>query len=185
MNTYHRSEQQIKHEQLEIKAAQRNPQRFNVLYERYYEQIFLFIFKRVGTEEEAADVCSQVFLKVMLNLSKYQFRGLPFSSWLYRIASNEVMQFFRTNKKERQVSMESAGITLFMEEVESADNEESINKMTQAFEHLKAEELHLLELRYFEKMPFRQVAEILNITENNAKVRMFRVLKKMKKLMTK
>jgi RNA polymerase sigma-70 factor, ECF subfamily len=176
--------QQIQEEYLLVRAAQKNPRRFSALYERYYRQIYLFVYKRVDDEENTADVASQVFLKAMLNLEKYQFKGVPFSAWLYRIAINEVNQFFRETRNQRTVSIDSESLPMLMEEVAEPSNEAAIQRMLVVMQSLSPEEVQLVELRYFEKMPFREVAEIYNITENNAKVRLYRILEKMKKLMT-
>ena len=181
LNTYHRSHSQIEQEQLEVIAAQKDPQRFGVLYERYYEQIFLFIFKRLHDEDQTADLCSQVFLKCMLNLQRYTFKGVPFSSWLYRIAINEVNQYFREHKNQRHISLESSGLQLMIEETEQDGTDQNIRQLVQALDQLKQEEVQMVELRYFERMPFKEVAQIYNITENNAKVRMYRILSKLKK----
>lgn len=176
---------QIQEEYLLVKAAQKNPRRFSVLYERYYRQIFLFVYKRIDEEEGTADVTSQVFLKAMLSIEKYKFKGVPFSAWLYRIAINEVNQFFRETKNRRTISVESAGLPQLLEEVEEPSNDAAVSRMLTVMQSLAPDEIQMLELRYFEKMPFKEVAEIYNITENNAKVRMYRILGKMKKLMTK
>lgn len=183
MPAYHQSHTQIQREQAEILAAQRDPKRFGPVYERYYEQIFLFIIKRTGEEMLAGDLTSQVFLKAMLNLKKYKFKGLPFSAWLYRIAINEVNQYFRDNKATRHISLESGGISQLMEEVEESVDQETIAHMLRTLESLKPEEVQLIELRYFERMRFKEIASIMNITENNAKVRLSRILKRMKKRM--
>ncbi len=181
MTTYHRTKSQIAEEQKQLKAAQKNSRHFAPIYERYYEQLFIFVLKRVSDEDHAADLTSQVFLKAMLNLKKYTFKGLPFSSWLYRIAINEVNMFFRETKKQRAISIESAGLQHMIEEVQFTDNEGDIQLMVAALDQLKPAEVQMVELRYFEKMSFREVAQIYNITENNAKVRMYRILAKMKK----
>ncbi|MFK7969882.1 MAG: RNA polymerase sigma factor [Bacteroidia bacterium] len=183
MPAYHRTKSQIQQEYAEIVAAQKNPQRFGPVYERYYEQIFLFIIKRTGEEMLAADITSQVFLKAMLNLKKYQFKGLPFSSWLYRIAINEVNQYFRDNKGTRHISLESGGVTHLMEEVDEPVDQEHIAHLLRTLDQLKPEEVQLVELRYFERMRFKEIATILHITENNAKVRLSRILKRLKKRM--
>lgn len=80
---------QLSDEEEVICKSRQNPENFRVLYEKYYRRIFLFILHRVGDKATTADLTSQVFLKALLNLSGYNFRGLPFSAWLYRIASNE------------------------------------------------------------------------------------------------
>jgi RNA polymerase sigma-70 factor (ECF subfamily) len=179
------TQQQIQEEYQLVEAAKKNSRRFGALYERYYEPIFLFVYKRVDQEEICGDLTSQVFMKAMLNLHKYKFKGVPFSAWLYRIAINEVNQYFRESKKQRAISMESANIADMMEEFEEAPQDDNVKKMLAALQLLKPEEVQMIELRFFEKLPFRDIAEIYNITENNAKVRMYRLLGKMKKLMQK
>lgn len=181
MASYHQTKSQLEAERLEILAAQRNPRRFGVLYERYHEQIFLFIFKRMRDEEQAADVTSQVFLKAISNIRRYQFKGVPFNSWLYRIALNEVNQFFRDSKAQRHISIESSGLYQLMDEVEEARDESQIQQMLGVLDGLSPDDLQMIELRYFEKMPFKEIADIYHISENNAKVRLYRILAKMKK----
>ncbi|MEM7654630.1 MAG: sigma-70 family RNA polymerase sigma factor [Bacteroidota bacterium] len=177
------SQEELAQEHQLVQAAQNNPRRFSALYERYYEQMFYFIYKRVDREDICADICSEVFLKAMKNLKKYQFRGVPFSAWLYRIAINEVNQFFRTNKQQRSISLETTQIGEMMDEAEAPRDESGMQQMIQALPQLKDEDLQMVELRFFEQLPFRQIAEIYGITENNAKVRMYRILGKLRKLM--
>ncbi|MEM7039231.1 MAG: sigma-70 family RNA polymerase sigma factor, partial [Bacteroidota bacterium] len=108
------TETQLRQELHQIEAAKKEPARFGVLYERYYKQIYLFVFKRCGDQDAAGDICSQVFMKAMLNIKKYQYKGVPFSAWLYRIASNEVNQHFRNKKGDRTISMEKSQIDRVM-----------------------------------------------------------------------
>lgn len=175
--------EQIREENQLVDAAKRNPRRFGVIYQRYYHPMFLFVFKRIQNEEAAADVVSQLFLKAMTKLDSYQFRGLPFSAWLYRIAVNEVNQYFRDSKKQRHVSIESVNLTGLMEEAEELPTDENMQCLVTGLQILSPEELEFLEMRYFEKIPFRELAAIYQITETNAKVRMHRMLKKLKKYM--
>jgi RNA polymerase sigma-70 factor (ECF subfamily) len=105
-----------KHIELEfIQKAKENKQFFGFLYEKYYEQIFVFIFKKLQDEDITGEVCSLTFLKAMSNLEKYEDRGFPFSSWLYRIASNEVNQYFRKNKKNITVEVNEHSLTEILE----------------------------------------------------------------------
>lgn len=175
--------EQIREENQLVDAAKRNPRRFGVIYQRYYHPMFLFVFKRIQNEEASADVVSQLFLKAMTKLDSYQFRGLPFSAWLYRIAVNEVNQYFRDSKKQRHVSIESVNLTGLMEEAEELPTDENMQCLVAGLQILSPEELEFLEMRYFEKIPFRELAAIYQITETNAKVRMHRMLKKLKKYM--
>ena len=183
LSRYHQTDTQLQEEEQLIFEAKADPDKFRPLYNKYFTEIFRFVHRRTESEELAADLSSQVFLKAMQKLQDYEFRGVPFSAWLYRIASNEVNIYFRDLKKKRTVNLDAVNLKSMMDEVEEDDFEIQKQSMLKAFQLLKPQELQMVELRFFEKMPFREIGEILGITENNAKVRMYRILDKMKKLM--
>lgn len=184
MNSFRRtvSTNDIQDEWSSIQAAQTNPAAFRPLYDRYFEAIFQFIHNRTQNEELSADLCSQVFLKAMQRLGDYTFRGVPFSAWLYRIASNEVAQWYRQNKKLRVVSVEETNLASMFEEALEDDLERFRPFLIPALEELKEADLEIVEMRFFEQRPFKEIAEVLNITESNAKVRTYRVLERLKKI---
>ena len=176
------SAERMHEEWLEVQAAQEDPARFRPLYNRYYEPIFRFIFRRTASEELTADLCSQAFLKAMQNLKDYTFQGVPFSAWLYRIASNEVSQYYRKYQKNRVISIEEVNLTGMFEEMEERSTGERLRKaLFTALDDLHEADLQLIEMRFFEQRPFKEIAEILNMTESNAKVRTYRILERMKK----
>jgi RNA polymerase sigma-70 factor (ECF subfamily) len=168
-------------EWVEIQAAQRQPARFRPLYERYYEPIFRFVFRRTSDEELTADLCSQVFLKALQRLGQYQFRGVPFSAWLFRIASNEVAQHYRKHQKQRTISLEDVQISDMAEEMELDEEGWSVEEVLNHLDQLRPGDVTLIELRFFEQRPFKEIAAILDITESNAKVKTYRILERMKK----
>lgn len=167
-----------------IQKAQQNPARFRPLYDKYYDAIFRFIYQRIGEQSTAADVCSQVFLKALQRLKKYQFKGVPFSAWLYRIASNEVAQHFRDHKKNRTVCADDVHLNDIIDEVKEQPNEQITKNLLTCLDGLKEADLQLIELRFFERRPFKEIADILGITESNAKVKTYRILERLKKKIT-
>lgn len=180
---YTLTQQAIEEEWLLIQAAQQTPARFGALYNRYYEQIFRFIYQRMGDEELTADLCAQTFLKAMQNLSRYSYKGVPFSAWLYRIASNEIAQFYRQNQKNRVITLEDNYVNNLKEELDDKEELEiNIGILEKVIKELKPDEVQMVELRFFEKRPFKEIGDILDMTENNAKVKVYRILQKMKKL---
>lgn len=164
-----------------IQAAQKNPASFRTLYEKYYVPIFRFVLKRAGEESIAADITSQVFLKAMNKLPKYEYRGVPFSAWLYRIASNEVTQYFRKSSKNRMVSINESNISELVTEEYDDNTEEQRKALKQMLSELKEDDLIMVELRFFEQRSFKEIAQILNMTESNAKVKTYRIVERMKK----
>lgn len=182
---YHQTNDRLQEELVIIQEAKENPERFGPLYQKYHEQIFRYIYQRMDDEHLAFDVTSQVFVKALKNLHKYEYRGVPFSSWLYRIAKSELYQAFRDRKARRTVNVESMHLFEMVEEFEEDDSATNKKRLLQCLSLLKDGDLQLIELRYFEKRSYREIGEILEITENNAKVRTFRALERLKKLFMK
>lgn len=183
MNQHHKSDKEIQLELQQINAAKENPAHFSPLYEKYFKSIYVFVHRRTDDDELASDITSHVFLKAMINIKKYEYRGLPFSAWLFRIAFNEINMYFRKNKGNRVVSMEQNGIIQIAQAVELNDQTDQLERMTAALKQLDSDDVQLIELRFFEKRSFAEVGEIVGITENNAKVKIYRILDKLKKRM--
>ena len=166
----------------EIQKAKSDHRYFGVLYERYFEQMYRFIFKRVsGNEEVSGDLTQQLFMKAMANLPKYEDRGLPFSAWLYRIAQNEVNMFFRSQKKKYSVEINDRQLLGILEEAtDEAVSQEDLDQLIRVINELETEQAAILELRFFQEMSFKEIADIYNISEANAKMRVYRLLEKIK-----
>ncbi len=179
------TEAQIRAEYELVRAAQQQPRHFDVLYRRYFEAIYGFVFKRTRDEELSGDLTSQIFLKALTNLKRYRFQGVPFKAWLFTLAANEVNQYFRSSQKQRSISLDSVNLREMTEEAELDVTDQNIQRMVEVLNQLSLEEVQLIEFRFFEKIPFKEVAAIYGITETNAKVRVHRLLKKMKALMQK
>ena len=169
-----------------IEAAKLDPSQFRVLYEKYFKRIFVFIYHRVEDRDLASDLTSQVFLKAMQRINQFTSRGLPFSSWLFRIAVNECNDYFRKTKRSKMVYVDDTSFHHLFEEMFLEDPQSQLEKKLHlVLERLKPDELQIIELRFFEGMPFQMVAEILGISEVYAKVRTYRILDKMKKIFLK
>jgi RNA polymerase sigma-70 factor (ECF subfamily) len=165
-----------------ILQAQADPRAFGPLYEKYYKRIFLFVLRRVGEKDYAADLTQQVFVKALDNLRKFKFRGLPFSSWLFRVAINECHESFRKSKRIRVVTLEDVSLENLHEELVASNSREDLErKIPFMLQRLKSFELTLIELRFFEHRSFREIGELTNTTELLAKVRTYRTLDKLKK----
>lgn len=181
--SFFRKKIEFKSEEDLINSAKQNSNYFTPIYKKYHEQIFRFIYQRIDGIDDASDITSQVFLKALLNIKKFEFKGYPFSSWLYKIALNEINQFYRKTKKERTVNVDDLIIEDVIEELNEKFSDEKSQKLLEILANLNEEKLVLIEMRFFEKRSFKEISEILNITENNAKVKTYRVLDEMKKKM--
>lgn len=180
--TYHHTNEKLNSELDWIQQSKSDPAMFAPLYEKYHEQIFRYIHQRMDDKELAFDVTSQVFLKAMNNLHKYEYRGVPFGSWLYRIAKSELYQAFRDRSSKRAINIETVHLATFMDVFEDEENENNKKQLLKAISELKEGDIQLIEMRFFEQRAYKEMGEILEITENNAKVKTFRALDKLKQL---
>ena len=168
-----------------IEKAKKDKRHFGYLYEKYYEPIFIFIFKKIQDENLAGEVCSLTFLKAMTNLEKYEDRGFPFSSWLYRIASNEVNQYFRKSKKNITIEVDENSLKSLAVEIETDNREKELTKILSVIEKLPLEKSQLIELRFFEELSFKEIGSIFAISEASAKMRIYRIIETLKKSLQK
>ena len=178
---YHHSEEQLEEEQKMIALAQKDTSAFEWLYNKYYEQIFRFVYQRLDDKDVAFDITSQVFLNAMSALGNYQYKGVPFASWLYKIALNELHKAFRKDASLRTINIESDRLAELFETHEEDILGEYLPALKKAMALLPLQESELIELRFFQQLSFKEIAEITDTTEANAKMRLYRVLEKLKK----
>lgn len=177
------SKDAIEEEWLLIQAAQKNPSRFGTLYDRYYEQIFRFIYLRTADVDLCADICAETFVKALNKIYTYSYKGVPFSAWLYTIASNEIKQYYRKANKNPVVTIEDNFINNIKEEIDNQEELEiNLSLLKSVINQLSRNEVEMVEMRFYEERSFKEIGHILNITENNAKVKMHRIVLKMKDL---
>tara|TARA_B100000676_G_C18072597_1_gene845339 strand:+ start:1738 stop:2316 length:579 start_codon:yes stop_codon:yes gene_type:complete len=182
-NIYHQSETEIQKEEKILRKSINNPNAFAPIYEKYYLGIFKFVLQRVENEHIASEIVSDVFAKAIFNLKKYKFKGTPFSAWLYRVAYNEIITKFRKQKRTRTVNIPENSWGLFenSDDDDIEDNSKSIKKLKHCLQKLKPNEVELIEMRFFEDRPFKEIGEILELTTENARVKTHRALKKLQK----
>ncbi len=175
------SDEEIQQEFEILDRAKKNPEAFSALYERYFDRIFNFIYRQTDDEDVAADLCSQTFLSVLKNIDRYQFRGVPFSAWLYKIASNEVNKHYRKQKNNKVFSLEEVRVREIIDISNEDWDEDLIQRMIDYLKELPTDMLEILELRFFEDKNFKEIAFILDITESGAKMRTYRALDRLRK----
>lgn len=175
------TEDEILKEQLIVDRSKQDPKVFGELYELHFDRIYSFIFRQTDDEEIAGDLCSQTFINALNSLPRYKFRGVPFSAWLYRIASNEVKKYYRKSKGKKVFSLEEIKIREIIEQSDGDWDQTLIDQLIEFMKDLPTDMLQVLELRFFENKDFREIAFILDITESGAKMRTYRALDKLRK----
>jgi RNA polymerase sigma-70 factor, ECF subfamily len=155
-----------------IACAKADPREFGRLYERYNQRIFRYIYRRVGDHETAEDLTAQTFQQALAALPDYEWRGVPFSAWLYRIAGNLVIRHRRVNARE--VSMEHIERVVdergaFDDPLDAVIQQTSNAQLYAAMQRLSEDQRKALMLKYAHGLKNHEVGVIMNRSEGGIK----------------
>jgi RNA polymerase sigma-70 factor, ECF subfamily len=160
-------------ERLLIEAAQRDPARFAELYEMNFERVYAYVVRRVQNRAEAEDLTAEVFHHALANLKRFEWRGIPFSAWLFRIAANLIAD--RWQKSGREIAddeqLESAQVS--PAEIEEVERRATLFRLV---ESLPADQRRVVVLRFVEQKSIKEVAREIRKTEGAVKQLQFRAL---------
>lgn len=157
-------------EQVLVEAAKRDPSRFAELYEAHFERIYAFVAHRVRDRSIAEDLTAEVFRHALAAIGRFEWRGLPFAAWLYRIAANEIAD--HVAKATREHGTIAAGEP-------SRDETEIIDQRATLFrlvDDLPADQRRVIVLRFAEERSVREVAASLGRSEAAVKQLQWRAL---------
>jgi RNA polymerase sigma-70 factor (ECF subfamily) len=141
----------------------------SALYERYREGIFRFLYYRVGDVHVAEDLTSEVFLRMIRAIGGYRPRGIAFDAWLFQIARNQAIDYFRKQQREQNVALEDE-LLISGEGVEKMmDGHFNSERLAQALRHLNESQRDVIVLRFVNEMPISQVAQTLHKSEDSVK----------------
>jgi RNA polymerase sigma-70 factor, ECF subfamily len=161
-------------ERLLIEAAQRDSACFADLYELNFERVYAYVLKRVRNRAEAEDVTAEVFHQALANLKRFEWRGIPFAAWLFRIAANLMSD--RRQRSGREVTDDSG--TTKSAQVSQAEIEEVEQRATlfRLVDGLPAQQRRVVVLRFVEQKSIKEVAREVRKTEGAVKQLQFRAL---------
>ena len=163
-------------ERVLVEAAQRDPHRFAELYELHFHQVYAYVVRRVQTREEAEDVTSDVFHRALAKIKDFEWRGVPFSAWLIRIAANAMADRWKRTQRE--------GIQPMPDDVEDMNahrkDMEERAALFQLVESLPADQRRVVQLRFVEQKSIREIAQEIRRTDGAVKQLQFRALQKLR-----
>jgi RNA polymerase sigma-70 factor (ECF subfamily) len=175
-----------------IKQAQKAPDAFSRLYDHYYPRIFGYVLRRTANLETAQDITSETFLKALNKLWQFRWRNVSFSSWLYKIATNEINQCFRRAEYKKSVSLEELqeqGFELLsphdpeselIAAQEKLQQHQDFLEIQKKITGLPARYQEVIALRFFEKKQVKEIAEILGKREGTIKSLLHRAVEKLR-----
>jgi RNA polymerase sigma-70 factor, ECF subfamily len=170
-------------EKLVGEAVRGNSSAFGELYDHYQPMIYRFIAVKVSRREEAEDITHQVFLSAWLNIRGYQHRGHPFSSWLYQIARNQVIDHYRAKKNDTPLDAIDPEYFVAPASAEfSVPMKLDMEVVRRAMGKLKPDYQDVIILRFIEDLPLKETAVAMKKTEGAVKLMQHRAIKELKKI---
>ena len=162
-----------------IAEAQRDPAAFAALYQRYYARVYRYLRIRLQSEEDAADLTQQVFLKALDALPRYQPRNAPFAAWLFTIARHALADRYRQHPPT--LSLEAAGDLQAEQQMEAAlERRESFEQLTTLLNQLKPDARDLLALRFAAGLTTPEIAATLGKRPEAVRKSLSRLLQSLK-----
>ncbi len=157
-----------------IKAARHDPKAFGELYKLYVEQVFRYLYSRIGNVHEAEDITAQTFLVAFESFDRFRKDG-HFASWLFTIARNKAMDHFRQRKNITSIE-EIAEVSVGNDPLHGVIKSEQTATLSALIEALPEEDRELLRLRYLAAMSFPEIGHILHRNEDAVKKSIYRLL---------
>ncbi|UCB43030.1 MAG: sigma-70 family RNA polymerase sigma factor [Dehalococcoidales bacterium] len=156
---------------------------FVELYEEFLPKVFRYIRYRVNSEQETEDLTSVVFEKALVNFEKYSKERASFSTWIFSIARNTVIDHYRIQARRPAMSLEKA-------EIETSSNEllpddvivkmEEREKLQTCISRLSHEEQEIIALKFGSEMNNRQIARAMGLSESNVGTKLYRAVRKLR-----
>jgi RNA polymerase sigma-70 factor (ECF subfamily) len=152
--------------QLVLQAKDGNPEAFGQLYDAYMERIYRFVYFRVDDQQTAEDITSQVFLKAWNNLDRFRLGRTPYVAWLYTIAHNAVIDYYRTRKLTTALEDVQLSQPDYAEAVESEiDLWVEMKSIKVAMRTLTDDQQKVLTLKFIEGLSNNEIARHLGKRE--------------------
>ncbi|OLE73677.1 MAG: hypothetical protein AUG12_04360 [Acidobacteria bacterium 13_1_20CM_2_57_8] len=164
----------MEQERLLIEAAQKDPSRFAALYENNFERVYAFVVRRVRDRHEAEDLTAEVFQHALANLSRFEWRGVPFAVWLYRIAANAIAD------RWKQLSRESPNpVSDDLDQAAWPDIERRAT-LFQLVDSLPVDQRSVIIKRFVEQRSIRDIAQEFGRSEGAIKQLQYRALESLR-----
>jgi RNA polymerase sigma-70 factor, ECF subfamily len=167
-----------------IAAAQADRSRFADLYEANFERVYAYIARRVRDRDEAQDLTADVFHLALKSLSRFEWRGVPFAAWLFRIAANEIADRSSRIAKRRThesrnidavaIAGDGAGVATGFEEAERRA------RLFKLVDRLPRDQSRVIVMRFAEQKSIREIATALGRSEGSIKQLQFRGLQNLR-----
>lgn len=158
----------------------------NKLVKKYYKEIFAFVYKQSFDEQLALDLTQEVFIRMLQSISNFDPKRAAFRTWLYRVASNHCIDYFRSK------SFQAVKQTIYVEEIEidgiddvieQVETKEQLVKVNELLLKFDSELQQIVRYKVFLELTFQEISSLMNLPESTVKTKYYAVIKKLRKEM--
>jgi RNA polymerase sigma-70 factor, ECF subfamily len=163
-------------------ACEGDSDAFGALYEKYIDQIYNYIYFRTSNVKDAEDICSRVFMRALHHIERYEDRGYPFSAWLYRIAHNLVVNWYRDRERSDEISLadQYPPPTMNGRVEDRIEKEDETGMLLAIIQGLPEDRKELLILKHVEGLTNTEIGQIMDRTEGAIKALYHRTLESLR-----
>ena len=156
---------------------------FSELYAYYVDGIYGYVYRRVGNEKDAEDITARTFEKALGGIGGFKWKGASFCSWLVRIASNTVVDYYRREGRMKRVDLEEVLPRLEGDDdpTEGVERQEESLMLAEALGHLPDRYRTVIELKFVDDLENEVIADMLGCSRGNLAVRVHRALKALRR----
>ncbi len=170
--------------ELVLRSIRHDQQAFGQLYDRFVDKIYKYIYYRVNSRTEAEDLTAHVFLKSWEAIGHYQWTDRPFGAWLYRIAHNVVVDYFRTHRDIASLDDPSAPEHIGSDFQDVIDHQMTADTLRIALSRLTHDQQEVIILKFLEGYSTAEIAEILDKQEGAVRTLQHRALTRLTTMFT-
>ncbi len=178
--------EKLQHQQIEelvVKAQQGDMDAYGQLYDFFVDAIYRYIFFKVD-KQEAFDLTENVFLKMWENLKSYKPReGAFFSSWLFRIAHNVVVDHYRSRKENISLDIDVPDTKRHHNPIIMTEQKLGQEALRVAIGQLKKKYQQIIILKYINELDNEEIANILGCSEGSLRILKFRALRSLRQVL--
>lgn len=166
-----------------IEQSRRDPEGFRELYRAYFPRIYAYVAYRVRRSEDAEDIVAEVFMRVVRNLHRFEYRGDgSFAAWIFRIAHNEVSQFHRQGRETNLSLDELPEIRAHhLAPDQALQRKETFAQLSQMIASLSPRRREIVTLRFFGGLRNQEIAAVLNLDERSIASHLSRALEDLRR----
>lgn len=171
-------QEDLRKERILVERARKSPEAFAALYDLYFPKIFSYVSLRVGIKSDPEDIVSNIFTKVLENITSFRWRkGVSFSSWIFRIAHNAVIDYYRTKREWASIEELPALPANPASPEEIVERKELTKELQSMVRKLPQSQAEVIIMRFFTGMKNKEIAQALKVSEKTVASNLCRGLK--------